>query len=220
MVEVSALEKAFAKSSKTQFCGLGSVKSSIGHCDTAAGAASLLKTVLALEHKTIPATLHFSTLNPKLKLDTTPFYIASKSAPWPENVDHPRRAGVSSFGMGGSNAHVIVEEYQNSFYSESSHSWHILPFSAKNDTSLEQFVSKMSSYFSHTTESLSDIAYTLQAGRQHFQQRQVLVINGTQEAAQVLSAELETEGFLSKSKVSEKNGYKTNYYSLCSKILR
>jgi phthiocerol/phenolphthiocerol synthesis type-I polyketide synthase E len=85
VVEVSALEKAFAKSTKKQFCALGSVKSSIGHCDTAAGAASLLKTVLALEHKTIPATLHFTTLNPKLKLDSTPFYVANKSTPWPEH---------------------------------------------------------------------------------------------------------------------------------------
>ncbi|MGK5632218.1 type I polyketide synthase, partial [Streptomyces sp. URMC 123] len=109
-IEVAALTRAFgAGTGRTGYCALGSVKSNIGHTDAAAGIAGLIKAVLALEHRTIPPTLHFETPNPLLRLDESPFYVPTESRPWPAGP-LPRRAGVSSLGIGGTNAHVVLEE--------------------------------------------------------------------------------------------------------------
>ncbi len=109
-VELEALKLAF-ETNKRNYCGIGSVKSNIGHCDTAAGIAGFIKAVLALVHRQIPPTLHFENLNPAFKLEESPFYINAKLRDW-ENNGALRRAGVSSFGIGGTNAHVILEEYK------------------------------------------------------------------------------------------------------------
>jgi len=113
-IEVAALARAFKSragraSLAPATCALGSVKSNLGHLESAAGIAGLIKTVLALKHDQIPATLHFTKLNPAIDLAGTPFYVNSRLAPWPPGQT-PRRAGVSSFGIGGTNAHVVVEE--------------------------------------------------------------------------------------------------------------
>ncbi len=108
-VEVAALTKAFATEERG-FCALGSVKTNIGHLDAAAGVASLIKTVLSLEHGEIPASLHFTAPNPKIDFERSPFFVADRRLPWTPPAGVPRRAGVSSFGVGGTNAHVVLEE--------------------------------------------------------------------------------------------------------------
>ncbi len=109
-IEIDALRQVFRKDiSENQLCAIGSVKSSIGHLDAAAGIASLIKTILALEHQAIPPSLHFVRWNPKINFENSPFYVNTKLAAW-KNGDGPRRAGVSCFGIGGTNAHVILED--------------------------------------------------------------------------------------------------------------
>ena len=95
---------------KPATCAIGSVKSNVGHLDAAAGVTGLIKTALALHHKTIPPSLHFTAPNPKLDLEATPFRVVTSLQPWQSPEGSPRRAGVSSFGVGGTNAHVVLEE--------------------------------------------------------------------------------------------------------------
>jgi acyl transferase domain-containing protein len=108
-VEVGALARAFRKATAdTGFCGIGSVKTNIGHTSAAAGVAGLIKASLALHHKKIPASLHFRDPNPGLSLPQSPFYVVDSTRDWEAN--DVRRAGVSAFGVGGANAHIVLEE--------------------------------------------------------------------------------------------------------------
>jgi acyl transferase domain-containing protein/phosphopantetheinyl transferase len=113
--EVQAMTRVFGpRDGQPPWCGLGSIKSMIGHVMPAAGIAGLIKTALALYHKTLPPTLHCETPNPRLELEKTPFYVNTETRPWIQSLaDTPRRAGVNAFGFGGINAHVILEEYPN-----------------------------------------------------------------------------------------------------------
>ena len=109
-IEIAGLTQAFRiGTDKKGFCAIGSVKTNIGHLDAAAGVAGLIKTALSLHHKTLPPSLHFESPNPKLELAETPFFVNARLRPWPDGPT-PRRAGVSSFGVGGTNAHVVLEE--------------------------------------------------------------------------------------------------------------
>ena len=109
-IEIAGLERAFrAHTDKKQFCAIGAVKGNIGHLDAAAGVAGLVKTVLALQHKRLPPTLNFRKANPAIDFANSPFYVNDKLSEWKSNGS-PRRAGVSSFGIGGTNAHVVLEE--------------------------------------------------------------------------------------------------------------
>ena len=109
-IEVAALTRAFRASTEDRgFCALGSVKTNIGHLDAAAGVAGLIKAVLALRHRQIPPSLNFEQPNPRIEFASSPFFVASELTEWPA-VNGPRRAGVSSFGIGGTNAHVVLEE--------------------------------------------------------------------------------------------------------------
>lgn len=110
-IEIRGLTQAFRQyTSKTQYCAIGSVKTNIGHTDTAAGVAGLIKAILALQHRRIPASLHFRQANPEIDFARSPFHVNQALTEWPAPADHPRRAGVSSFGIGGTNAHAVVEE--------------------------------------------------------------------------------------------------------------
>ena len=109
--EFDGLKLAFEDAGAKQWCALGSVKSQIGHTKAAAGAAGLFKAVMALHHKLLPPTIKIDKPNPKLEIEASPFYLNTEARPWIRSSDHPRRAGVSAFGFGGSNFHVIVEEY-------------------------------------------------------------------------------------------------------------
>jgi acyl transferase domain-containing protein/NAD(P)-dependent dehydrogenase (short-subunit alcohol dehydrogenase family)/acyl carrier protein len=139
-VEFQALSGLFGKSgSPRQWCALGSVKSMIGHTKAAAGAAGLMKAVLAVHHKVLPPTLKVCEPDPKLNIRQSPFYLNTQSRPWFSKKEHPRRAGISAFGFGGSNFHVVIEEYQKQ---KQTISWdgskEIVAFSALDQQSLKQ----------------------------------------------------------------------------------
>lgn len=121
VVEVNSLKKAFQTLGITRqnFCGLGSIKSNIGHLRYASGAASLIKTTLALHKKVLPPTANIRKINPKLQLEGSPFYIVTDEKPWPEAASHPRRANVSTFGFGGADYHLALEEFRPEFFRKS-----------------------------------------------------------------------------------------------------
>jgi acyl transferase domain-containing protein/tryptophanase/acyl carrier protein len=196
-IEIQALSKAFAElykragkaPAKTPHCGLSSVKTNIGHLETAAGIASLLKVVLAIQHKQIPANIHFEELNPYINLKGTPFYIADQLTPWEaaksnNGSPHPRRAGVSSFGFGGANAHVVLEEYivpTTRRIPAQERGPHLIVLSAKNEERLKAYVQSMRAFLEKKEIHLADLAYTLQVGRDEMPERLALVVAGTEE---------------------------------------
>lgn len=177
-IEIAGLTKAFrAFTEKRNFCAIGSVKTNFGHLDAAAGVAGLIKTVLALKHKMLPPSLHFDQPNPQIDFASSPFYVNNQLKEW--KVDHlPRRAGVSSFGIGGTNAHLIVEEAPLIEGSNDSKPWQVLVLSAKSATALEMATTNLAEFLTtHEELNLADIAYTLQLGRREFNFRRALVCN-------------------------------------------
>ncbi|MBN4003638.1 type I polyketide synthase [Nostoc sp. LPT] len=200
-IEIAALTQAFRSSTqKKGFCAIGSVKTNIGHLDTAAGVTGLIKTVLALKHKQIPPSLHFTSPNPEIDFANSPFYVNTTLSEW-ETHGTPRRAGVSSFGLGGTNAHLIVEEAPVVEASSSSRPWQLLMLSAKTDSALETATTNLANYFQEYPDSnLADVAYTLQVGRRTFDYRRTVVcrdiqdaINALQEPKRVLTSTEKTQ---------------------------
>ncbi len=186
-IEVAALTKAFRQqTAKTQFCMLGSVKSNYGHLDTAAGVTGLIKTVLALHHNKIPASLHYQNPNPQLALETSPFYVNTILSDWP--ADQPvRRAGVSSFGIGGTNAHVVLEQAPALEPSAQTDSLQMLVISGRNRATLNAATKNLADHLEANPQlNLADVAYTLQVGRQAFNHRRVVVCQSIAEASQIL----------------------------------
>lgn len=173
-IEIAALTKAFRKSTeKNGFCAIGSVKTNIGHIAEAAGIASLIKTVLALQNQTIPPSLHFKQPNPRIDFANSPFYVNTTLSEWKVNGT-PRRAGVSSFGMGGTNCHVVLEEAPQSSKNQESNErpLHILTISAKTPKALDELVQRYEVYLkSHPDAKLADICFTANTGRKHFNHR-------------------------------------------------
>lgn len=188
-IEVTALTKVFRQSTeRTSFCALGSLKSNIGHLDAAAGIGGFIKTVLALENHEVPPSINFETPNPAIEFAETPFYVNSKLTAW-ESPDLPRRAAVSSFGVGGTNAHVILEEAPEASSSSSSRPWQLLPLSARTATALETSTENLLTWLrEHEDASLPDVAYTLKVGRTIFRHRRVLVCSDREDAIQALAA--------------------------------
>ncbi|MDF5721311.1 MAG: aminotransferase class III-fold pyridoxal phosphate-dependent enzyme [Rhizonema sp. PD37] len=186
-IEIAALTEAFrASTDKKGFCAIGSIKTNIGHLDTAAGIAGLIKTVLALKHKQIPPSLHFENPNPKIDFANSPFFVNSTLTEWKSN-GIPRRAGVSSFGIGGTNAHVILEEAPVVEASGSSRSWQLLVLSAKTESALSVTTNNLVEHFKqHPELNLADIAYTLGMGRQAFDHRQIVVCQNLDDVITVI----------------------------------
>ncbi|HSS48312.1 MAG TPA: type I polyketide synthase, partial [Thermoanaerobaculia bacterium] len=186
-IEIAALTRAF-RSSKKAFCAIGSVKSNIGHLDTAAGIAGLIKTVLMLERRQIPPSLHFSAPNPELGLDESPFYVNTRLREWPTDGT-PRRAGVSSFGIGGTNVHLVLEEAPAGAPSGPARPWHLLVLSAATPRALEQVTANLAAHLESTPDQdLADVAYTLQVGRKRLPSRRILVARDHGEAAALLAS--------------------------------
>jgi len=188
-IELKALTQIFrAQTQEKNFCAIGSVKSNIGHLDAAAGIAGLVKTILALKHEEIPPSLHFHEPNPQLDYENIPFYVNSKLTPWHANGT-PRRAGVSSFGIGGTNAHVVIEEAPvMPELSRSQRAGHVLLISAMSDQALDQATRNLKDYLTnHPETNLDDIAYTLTVGRRAFNHRRAIVCRDHAEALAALS---------------------------------
>jgi acyl transferase domain-containing protein len=187
-IEVEGLTHAFRKSTRrTGYCGLGSVKSNIGHVDTAAGLAGLMKIVLGMRHGQLAPSLHFQLPNPKLRLEESPFYVVSQLKEWQRSENHPRRAGISSFGVGGTNAHAIIEEAPAAQVVTPSRPHQLLILSAKTPTALEDSIRRLANHLrSHPHVNLADVAYTLHLGRRMFNRRAVFSATCVPEAVAAL----------------------------------
>ncbi|MDF5731673.1 MAG: type I polyketide synthase, partial [Rhizonema sp. PD38] len=191
-IEIAALTQAFRSSTqKKGFCAIGSVKTNIGHLDAAAGVTGLIKTTLALKHKQIPPSLHFQEPSPQIDFVNSPFYVNNSLSDWKANINGiPRRAGVNSFGIGGTNAHVILEEAPVMEPSGSSRPWQLLLLSAKTSTAIETVTTNIAAHLQqHTSLNLADVAYTLQVGRRAFNHRRMVVCQDFNDAVKVLSSQ-------------------------------
>lgn len=187
-IEVAALTQAFQETtSETGFCRIGSVKTNIGHLDTAAGAASLIKVALALKHRELPPSLGYERPNPSIDFEGGPFQVNHTLSPW---VSHkgPRRAGVNSLGVGGTNAHAVVEEAPETAPSEPS-DWpfQLLVVSGRSRAAVDANAKALAAHLrTHPELPLADVAYTLKQGRRAFEHRRVLVAETLEEAATLL----------------------------------
>ncbi|MBU6399746.1 MAG: SDR family NAD(P)-dependent oxidoreductase, partial [Verrucomicrobia bacterium] len=202
-IEVNGLKRAFAAmrhgredAPNGPWCGLGSVKSNLGHLESASGIAGLIKVLLALQKGRLPASLHTGELNPYLKIEGSPFHVVSSKIAWTAPRDGagrelPRRAGISSFGFGGTNAHVVVEEAPagvETVSGEPGQPAYLIPVSAKSRSALTRRLSQLRSWLAGAgaAVSLAEIAFNLGAGRDHFQYRLALVVKGRDELREAL----------------------------------
>jgi acyl transferase domain-containing protein/NAD(P)-dependent dehydrogenase (short-subunit alcohol dehydrogenase family) len=188
-IEVAALTRVFRRQTdRTGYCALGSLKGNVGHLDAAAGAAGLIKAALAVEHGRIPPTLHFERPNPLCDLPATPFFVNADTRDWPV-PDGPRRAAVSSFGIGGTNAHVVLEQAPAQRASGASRPWQIVPLSAHTPTALEAATVALADALDRDEPpSLADVAYTLAIGRQAREHRRVVIGRDVDDALDRLDA--------------------------------
>lgn len=202
-IEIAALTQVFrASTKKKDFCAIGSVKTNVGHLEATAGVASLIKTVLALKHKLIPPSINFEVPNPQIDFANSPFYVNTQLTEW-QTKGFPRRAGVSSFGIGGTNAHVVLEEAPRPKprQMEVERPLHILCLSAKNEKALRELAQQYKSYLAtNPSAQLEDICFTANAGRSHFTHRLAVVAESSQQMHDQLTgftARQETAGVLS-----------------------
>ncbi|MER6051819.1 beta-ketoacyl synthase N-terminal-like domain-containing protein [Streptomyces sp. NPDC001793] len=192
-IEVAALTEAFAATtSRRGFCALGSVKSSVGHLDSAAGIAGFIKAVLCVERGLIPPSPYFRKPNPEIDFASGPFFVNAEVREWPEAPDGgPRRAGVSSFGMGGTNVHVIVEQPPAVAETEpeppAEPRWEVLVTSGKSAAALSGQRARLAEHLRQDPEQpLPDVAFTLQTGRGQFAHRAAAVVRTAGDGAAAL----------------------------------
>ncbi|WP_373540196.1 amino acid adenylation domain-containing protein [Chamaesiphon sp.] len=186
-IEVEALTQAFrTKTNATQFCGIGSIKSNLGHLTAAAGVAGLIKTVLAIYHRQIPPSINFDRPNPHIDFASSPFYVNTKLVDW--DTPEPRRAGVSSFGGGGTNAHVILEQAPPSLAASPARPYQLLLLSGKTELAIDRLTTNLQEHLQHHPElDLADVAYTLQQGRKTFERRRFIVAKDRAQAIDYLA---------------------------------
>lgn len=190
-IEVTALSEAFRANGAEGdgFCVLGSVKTNIGHLDTASGVAAFIKASLALHHGEIPGTLHFQKPNPSLDFASSPFVVDSRRRAWPRG-DAPRRAGVNSLGAGGTNAHVILEEAPpRDPPAPPARPWELLVLSGRSAGVVERATSRLGSHIEALADTdLPDAAYTLQVGRRAFKHRRIVAVRSPSDAVDALAS--------------------------------
>lgn len=182
-IEIAALTQAFrAETDARGFCAIGSLKTNIGHLDVAAGVAGLIKAVMALRHRRIPPSLNFERPNPAIDFTSSPFYVSTRASEW-KSEGEPRRAGVSSFGIGGTNAHVVLEEAPTQpAASSSAGAPQLLVLSAKSAEALDDAAVRLAEHLERRSDlDLADVAHTLQTGRKGFRHRAALVCAATSE---------------------------------------
>ncbi|WP_407672364.1 SDR family NAD(P)-dependent oxidoreductase, partial [Paenibacillus sinensis] len=209
-IEISGLKTAFKELSQTTgdsesmdaYCGLGSVKTNIGHLELAAGVAGVIKVLMQIKHRTLVKSLHCETVNPYIQLQDSPFYIVQETKEWKsiqdaKGQDVPRRAGVSSFGFGGANAHVVIEEYipkERERVAVSPDHPVMMVLSAKNEERLEEQVRQLLSAIQEqafSEQEIIDIAYTLQVGREAMEERLAVIVSSLKELQDKLTGFLE-----------------------------
>jgi len=185
-IEVTALTQAFRTGTdKTGYCAIGSLKSNIGHLDTAAGVAGLIKTVLAMRHRKLPPSLHFEQPNPAIDFSNSPFFVNATLREW--RSGGPRRAGVSSLGVGGTNAHIVLEEAAPRPASGASRPWQLLVTSARTKSALDTASANLADHLDANRDlPLADAAFTLQLGRQALKERRIVVARTGEEARTLL----------------------------------
>jgi len=189
-IEVAALTRVFRNyTDRDGFCALGTVKSNFGHLDAAAGITGLIKTTLMLQNKKVPPSLHYRNPNPQIDFEHSPFYVCHTLQGW-EKSGSPRRAGVSAFGMGGTNAHVILEEAPELTHppTKADRPTHLFTLSAKDENALMGLAERYVNYLKHDTSArTADICFTSNNGRTHFDHRLSVVA----ETTEVLHAKLD-----------------------------
>jgi len=188
-IEVRALTKAFRTfTQRSGYCAIGSVKTNVGHLDAAAAVTGIIKTVLALQHRQLPPSLHFTEANPEIDFARTPFYVNTRLRDW--TSDGPRRAGVMSTGMGGTNAHLVLEEAPEPAASTDARPPHVLLLSAKTRTALDLATQRLREFLiGNDCVNLSDVAHTLRIGRKAFPHRRGLVCVDRADAITALGQE-------------------------------
>lgn len=183
-IEVEGLKEVYPTLA-TPYCALGSLKSNFGHLDAAAGVAGVMKVALALKHGVIPANINCDTPNPNLQLEESPFFIPTKTIPWEKKKNEPRRAGVTSLGFGGTNAHVVLEEFELNIAQEEvtmPQQKKLFLFSARTKVALEQMKQQYIQYLGeHPDVHMDSMAYTLQVGRKAFPYRQMVLASNCEE---------------------------------------
>ena len=189
-IEVAALTKAFRrKTTQSNFCVLGSAKTNVGHLDIAAGVTGLIHAMHIVRDGELTPTLHYQAANPRLELENSPFLVNSEPRPWVGDANEPRRAGVSAFGVGGTNAHVVIEEAPLVEACETTRTHHLVPISARTESALAKMASNLDAHIAeHPAFDLADLAFTLQNGRHAFQQRGFVVASSARALRQGLAA--------------------------------
>ncbi|HYR06785.1 MAG TPA: beta-ketoacyl synthase N-terminal-like domain-containing protein, partial [Longimicrobium sp.] len=181
-IEVAALTEAYGPG-EPESIALGSVKTNVGHLDAAAGVTGLIKAVLSLQHGEIVPTLHFERPNPRIDFGRGPFYVNTAPRPWARGAA-PRRAGVSAFGMGGTNAHVVLEEAPTADPVDPGREWQLLALSARTPEALDAAAARLAAHLrAHPQQPLADVAHTLAAGRAAFPHRRATVARRGEDAA-------------------------------------
>ncbi|MCP4273791.1 MAG: polyketide synthase, partial [Gammaproteobacteria bacterium] len=197
-IEVQGVKQAFvgfSQHKKIMPCGIGSLKSNLGHLEAAAGIAGLLKIVLAMQRKEIPGSIHFKTLNPGIELEGFPLYIVTRHQEWLVERDQKRLAGVSSFGSGGANAHVVLEEYRQTGKDVTTQEFYLFVISASTLERLRAYAERISSWIKKYQEqiNISDFIYTFQVGRTAMQERLAIKVRGFRDLQSKLKKWLEGE---------------------------
>lgn len=202
-IEIEALNKAFNYDTSYK-CAIGSVKTNMGHLDAAAGVAGLIKATLAIQTKTIPPSLHYNKPNPNINFDSGPFFVNSELTKWTKK-DKPMRAGVSSFGIGGTNAHLILEEGPDQeIIKTAERPYQLLGFSAKTSKSAQKYQNKLFDFLKENEEvDLSNLAYTLLTGREDFNHKGFFVSDKNSDVRTQIE-ELGSESLIS-SKLNKKS---------------
>ncbi|HLN65001.1 MAG TPA: beta-ketoacyl synthase N-terminal-like domain-containing protein, partial [Symbiobacteriaceae bacterium] len=194
-IEIAALTRAYRAlgATATGRTAIGSAKTNLGHLDIAAGVTGLIKTALSLHHGEVVPSLHFTAPNPKLELESSPFYVAAQRQPWPGGAA-PRRAAVSAFGIGGTNVHAVLEEAPALPASGPGRPAQLLLLSARTPSALDRATEHLTAWLqANPTANLADVAYTLQVGRRPFAFRRAVVAATPAEAAQALTSRPATQ---------------------------